>query len=443
MKKVWIGVILAALVLGLSLFVFADAGIEITAQPTDIEASIGETGTATVTAEADGDISYQWYYCTANGSVWQESGMPGAQSDTIRVQVTQKRLGQKYKCVLTDEKGESVETAVIAVVNADRTRIVIDGQPDDIVAKLNSKGSATVAAHAEPEAELRYQWYFQAVGSEAWQVSGMEGCDTPTVTVPVIQKRLGQQYKCVITTADGGREETRAITLCEPDPDVIRILQQPADIVGDFGSRGSATVAAESDLELSYQWYFKGRNSTVWKPSGFTGNDTATIIVPAITEARINQQYKCVITASNGATKETEPIRILKTPDLTLTVTQNPNSFVVLEGQPILLSVAAKVEEEGDYEFSYQWYQNDEALEGADKSELVFLSVEEENAGSYRCVVSVNGVTAESRTGTVEVLDLDELLGTSEPDEAKEPELPAEMEEPAAPAAVTDTDVAE
>ena len=56
---------------------------------------------------------------------------------------------------------------------------------------------------------------------------------------------------------------------------------------------------------------------------------------------------------------------------------------------------------------------------------------------------SVNGVTAESRTGTVEVLDLDELLGTAEPDEAKEPELPAEMEEPAAPAAVTDTDVAE
>lgn len=610
MKKRLISIFLALVLLTTSLAVYADAEIEIVEQPTDISASIGEVGTATVLAESGGEITYQWFFRPVNGTEWQPSGMPGASTETIRVEVLQRRLGQEYKCVLTDEAGESVETEIIRVVNADQSVVSIDAQPEDIVAKVGELGSATVEASVNTDMELSYQWYFKSVNGTAWQASGMEGNKTTTITVPVIKARLGQQYKCVITTIDGGRAETDVVEVKLPEPSAIRIDTQPEDIVAKIGENGSATVEASAgDASLSYQWYFKSVNGTDWKASGMDGSSTATITVP-VTAARIGQQYKCVITSDEGVSAETEAVvvkqpepgeicidaqpedivaaignngsatveatadaelsyqwyfksvngtewklsgmtgsqtptitvpvtaarigqrykcvitaedggkaetveivireaepavnpieqpgeteitfeeqeyevyaaigeswsvtvlasadaplsyqwffksakgtewtqsgmpgnqtdtitvpvtaarigqqykclvsapdgssvmsqvfTIREKPAVTLTVTGNPDSYVVMRGQPIQLSVSAKVEEEGDYVFEYQWYQDDEPVQGANSNELVFMNIEPENAGSYYCFVSVNGVSTVSRTGTVEVVDLPE-----------------------------------
>ena len=600
MKKGWIGVIAAVLVLVLSFGAFADAGIEIVRQPTDITASIGETGTATVEATSEGDIQYQWYYRTVNSSVWEASGMTGADTDTIRVEVLQRRLGQEYKCVLTDEAGESVETEIVRVVNADRSEIVIVTPPEDIRAKLGENGAATVAA--ESEAELSYQWYFKTVGTDEWKPSGFEGCKTATITVPVTKARIGQQYKCVITTEDGGRVETEPVSVLGPEPSKIVIVTPPEDVRAKIGETGAATVAAESEAELSYQWYFKTVGTDEWKPSGFEGCKTATITVPVtkarigqqykcvittedggrvetepvsvlepepsrivivtppedirakigetgaatveaeseaalsyewyfktvgtdvwrpsgfegcktntvtvpVTAARIGQQYKCVITTADGGRMETEPVSVLEppktvitivkqpedvranvgssgtatvqaesdallsyqwyfksvgsdmwqasgfegcktdtitvpvlayrigqqykcvitapdgtkvetkvitvreAPTLELSVTRNPDSYIVLKGQPIQLDVSAKAEAldggSGEYDLEYQWYRDGEPVEGANESELVILSVKSEDAGSYYCLVTADGETASSRIGTVEVITLE------------------------------------
>ena len=137
-----------------------------------------------------------------------------------------------------------------------------------------------------------------------------------------------------------------------------------------------------------------------------------------VAKARLGQQYKCVITTADGGRVETEPVKVCEPPTVTLTVTANPNSFVVLKGQPIQLGTAAKAEPvdggSADVEISYQWYRDDAAIEGATDSELVLLSVEPEDAGTYYCVVSAGNVTAVSRTGTVDVIELEE------PDEADE-----------------------
>ena len=504
MKKRWIGVFLAMVMLLSGIAVSADVGIEILEQPTDIRAAIGETGSATVVAESEGEIGYQWYYRPANGTEWLVSGMPGADTATLRVQVIERRLGQQYKCVLTDENGEQIETEVVQVVNAEPSEITIVTGPADIRAKIGSKGSATVEAFSD--AELRYQWYFKTANGSEWKVSGMEGSQTPTITVPVTAARIGQQYKCVITTADGAKVETDAIRVLEPEPGEITIDAQPDDIRARLGSEGTATVSAHAEAELSYQWYYKktanstewkasgmqgsqtptitvpvtgnrigqqykcvmtaadgGRaetvtvtilepvqsvitieqqhgdyaeigknwtasvtaatdsgaelryqwyfkkteNSTEWKVSGMEGNQTAAITVP-VTAARIGQQYKCVITTEDGATVESEVFTMRERPAYAVTVIRNPNTYIVPEGQPILLTVAAQIEaDDGNadgFEMEYQWYQDDVAIDGATESELVFYSVALENAGSYYCVVSVNGVTASSRAGTVEVI---------------------------------------
>ena len=57
------------------------------------------------------------------------------------------------------------------------------------------------------------------------------------------------------------------------------------EIYAAIGDSWSVTIRAiaDEDAELSYQWFFKSRNSTVWKVSGMSGNQTPTITVPVTT----------------------------------------------------------------------------------------------------------------------------------------------------------------
>ena len=301
-----------------------------------------------------------------------------------------------------------METEPVSVLEPEPSRIVIVTPPEDIRAKIGETGAATV--EAESEAALSYEWYFKTVGTDVWRPSGFEGCKTNTVTVPVTAARIGQQYKCVITTADGGRMETEPVSVLEPPKTVITIVKQPEDVRANVGSSGTATVQAESDALLSYQWYFKSVGSDMWQASGFEGCKTDTITVPVLAY-RIGQQYKCVITAPDGTKVETKVITVREAPTLELSVTRNPDSYIVLKGQPIQLDVSAKAEAldggSGEYDLEYQWYRDGEPVEGANESELVILSVKSEDAGSYYCLVTADGETASSRIGTVEVITLE------------------------------------
>ena len=83
---------------------------------------------------------------------------------------------------------------------------------------------------------------------------------------------------------DDGKEEMPEITT------------QPRDYTGIIGATVEFTVEATGE-NLTYQWQFKdGAN---WKDSGMEGTKTPQLRVP-ITEARIGQQYRCIVTSGNG-----------------------------------------------------------------------------------------------------------------------------------------------
>ena len=389
MKKRLFSILLALALLTTSLAVYADADVRIVEQPTDICAAIDEIGTATVVAESEGEISYQWYFKAAGGTEWQVSGMPGAKTATISVQVLQRRLGQQYKCVLTDTRGESVETDAVTVVNADRSEIIITSQPDHIRAKLGENGSATVTASSD--AALSYQWYFMAKNGTTWQASGMEGSKTATITVPVTAARLGQKYKCVIKSDDGTTVETDVVEVALPEPGIITIEAQPDHIRAKLGENGSATVTASAEAALRYQWYFKAVNTETWKASGMEGSRTATITVP-VTAARLGQQYKCVITAEDGATAETEVVEVKLPEPGGITIVSQPEDIVAELGT----NGSATVEASAEAALRYQWYfktVNTEVwkvsgMEGS-KTPTITVPVTAARIGqAYKCVIT-------------------------------------------------------
>ena len=372
------------------------AGIMIVTEPTDIRARLGQTGTATVEAVSDAELSYQWYFRKGD-SAWQTSGFDGNKTATITVPVASARIGQQYKCVITNADGIKVETVAVTVLEAEPAEITILTQPADIQAKLGELGTATVVA--ESDAKLSYRWYFKTKNGSTWQASGFAGNKTDTISVPVETARIGQQYKCVVTNADGVSVETDAVTVLAPLPSEITINSQPGDMYGAIGDTVTATVSASADTSaaLRYQWYFR-RGSSAWQVSGMTGNKTATISVP-VTAARIGQQYKCVITTADGGSAETAAVTILNNAGYDLSVTRNPDSYRAYEGVPVELDVSASLSEG----VTYQWYKDGEPIEGATGSRVYFPAVTLENAGEYYCVVTAYGKTETSKTAVVVV----------------------------------------
>ena len=83
-------------------------------QPASVTGKIGDTAIFTVNATGAG-LTYQWQY--DNGSGWKDSGMTGANTDTLSVPVTAARNGQKYRCVIKDANGKTLtsSTAILTV----------------------------------------------------------------------------------------------------------------------------------------------------------------------------------------------------------------------------------------------------------------------------------------------------------------------------------------
>jgi hypothetical protein len=437
----------------------AETVCEITQQPCKIEAPLGTTGFARVEAEADGELTYRWFYWNADDEEWVDTGevdedgelvqeWEGYDTNTLYVPVEEDSLGQQFKCVLTDEYGNSVDSEIVTVEEgAASTKLTVETQPEDIYAKDGETGTAYVEidfelpepeevdpeaepAEEEPEKEIlfSYKWLYKDTETNSWEAVEYEGCDTPEIMVPVSAENNGQRLRCLIRTADGGEIESKSITVhleevtapaepeepAEPeieDPEVplapaaISIEQQPTDIIAKTGQTGTATVVAVSAAELSYQWYYS-RNGSSWTASGFQGNKTDTISVPVIA-ARIGQQYKCVITSEQGVKVETDVITVRERIPAEITIVTQPSDIKAKVGTTGTATVVA----ESESELSYKWYFSKNgtswsasSFEGCNTPTISVPVATARVGQKYKCVITnADGVKVETEVVEVEI----------------------------------------
>ncbi|MBQ1675407.1 MAG: immunoglobulin domain-containing protein [Oscillospiraceae bacterium] len=179
--------------------------IDVTAQPEDVTAAVGDTVNFRVSATGAG-LAYQWQYRLPGGTYWNNSGMTGSNTATLSVPVTASRNGQQYRCVITDKNGSKVisDTAKLTV------KAVITAQPKDVTAAVGETAHFTVSTTG---AGLTYQWQYRLPSGTYWNNSGMTGSNTATLSVPATAARNGQQYRCVIKDANGITVTTEAAVL--------------------------------------------------------------------------------------------------------------------------------------------------------------------------------------------------------------------------------------
>ena len=177
--------------------------IAITKQPQNAAGTVGSRVMFEVQATG-ADLRYHWQYKAPGSDKWVASSAGGVYSNCIWVDVTAWRNGQKYRCVVTDANGKQYTSdAARLTVN---TKITT--QPANKTVSAGTTAKFTVKATG---AGLTYQWQYYT-GSK-WVNSGMTGSQTATLEVPATTARNGQQYRCVITDANGSKTTTKTVTL--------------------------------------------------------------------------------------------------------------------------------------------------------------------------------------------------------------------------------------
>ncbi len=266
---------------------------KIESNPADVTAPVG--GTASFTVVASGDVvSYQWQYKTPAGA-WKNSSSKtaGYNTDTLTVEATAARNGYQYRCVVTDQDGNTVisEPAALTVAQP----MVITGSPADNVGMAGRVAGFAVQAEGEG---LSYQWQYKKPGG-AWKncTSFTAGYNTPFLFVSCVTgstNRDGYQYRCVVTDAYGNTATSESAKLM-----VFAVKTQPKSAAVSAGETAVFKVVA-SGVDLTYQWQYKNPATGVWKNSSSVtrGYNTATLNVAA-TAARNGYQYRCVVTSGS------------------------------------------------------------------------------------------------------------------------------------------------
>ena len=280
--------------------------LAITKQPESVTGKIGGTAVFTVGAEGDG-LTYQWQYCNSDSSIWKTSSMTGADTSSIEVKITKGRIGQKYRCILKDSKGNKLTTEEAQIIQAEEKKLAVIQQPESVTGKIGDIATFTVEAEGEG---VTYQWQYCNSGSSTWKNSSMTGSTTNSIEVKITKGRIGQKYRCILKDSKGNKLTTEEAQIKLAEEKELAIIKQPESVIGKVGETAVFTVEAEGE-GVTYQWQYCNNGSTSWANSKMTGYDTNSIEVK-ITKGRVGQKYRCILKDSKGNNLTTEEAQIIQ-----------------------------------------------------------------------------------------------------------------------------------
>ena len=180
------------------------------------------------------------------------------------------------------------------------------------------------------------------------------------------------------------------------------ILVQPQNASAESGETTVFDVTAYGVGTLTYQWQYKGPNSSIWKTSTALGATTESVTVTARPELN-GYQYRCVVTDGNGGTQNTNVVTL----KVNAKITVQPANKSTTANTKVTFTVAAT-----GAGLQYQWQYKGpgstvwkiSGAVGATTATVTVTARPELNGYQYRCVVTdVNDNTLNSNAVTLKV----------------------------------------
>jgi len=197
---------------------------------------------------------------------------------------------------------------------------------------------------------LTYQW--QNAGGN---ISG-QTANSYTATTAGVYDVIVTQNSCSATSS----------------PTTVTVNSYPAATITPVGSTtfcagGSVQLNANTGTGFSYQWQNGSGNIPGATMTSYTATSTGV--------------YDVIVTQNNcSTTSGTTTVTVNTLPE----ITQQPSGATKCTGDSITFSLIAT----GTNPLSYQWYKNDTIITGATSNNYQLITINEADAGSYKCVVS-------------------------------------------------------
>lgn len=187
------------------------------------------------------------------------------------------------------------------------------------------------------------------------------------------------------------------------EPSNITVTAHPTDYIGLVGEIATFTVAAEGE-GLKYQWYYYDTAACDWKRAS---NGTFATLSVEFRSYRNNQEYRCVITDSDGNTVTTDTVRLVAK-EVDLSILTQPMDYVGSVNDELSLFVEAT-----GNGLIYQWYYSDDngttwkisGTPGFNTATLHPILRAYRDGYQYKCQVTDvfgNQVTSDAVSATVE-----------------------------------------
>ena len=239
--------------------------------------------------------------------------------------------------------------------------------------------SATLNVGASGDGALAYQWYFNGLA--------INGADSSQLTIQSSEKTDQGLYNAVISSEYGVVSSAQAnINVLMP----VEITSNPiGGTVSEYGSI-SLEVVVSGTGPINYAWY-KGR-------SKIEGANESKLIFENIRTKDAGDYSVVVSNSINSLTSESVSIDVVRPVVIVRDVTQSKSENILLvddsgveseyqyynEGSYVRLYAVAT----GTGPLTYQWQKDNIDIKGQNRSTLIFTSINDEDEGTYRLVVS-------------------------------------------------------
>lgn len=167
------------------------------------------------------------------------------------------------------------------------------------------------------------------------------------------------------------------------------IVNEPTTISGLAGGTATFIVGAAGTPPLSYHWLFNG---------SYLDGQTNKLLVLSSLNAEQSGSYRVVITNVFGAVTSTVASLVVDEP-LNATILSQPYGDTIPVGGYFNFSVVAA----GDPPLTYQWFQDNQVVNGATNNNLMLTNVQPASAGTYTVQVKNNSSSAWSLPATLAV----------------------------------------
>ncbi len=348
----------------------------ITAQPSSVTITAGQTATFSVTATGTAPLSYQW---SQNGTA-----ISGATSSSYTTPAeTTSASGAQFTVVVSNSVGSATSNAATLTVNAAPVAPSITTQPSSVT--ITAGQTATFSVTATGTAPLSYQW--------SQNGTAISGATSSSYTTPAeTTSASGAQFTVVVSNSAGSATSNAATLTVNPAPVAPSITTQPSSVTITAGQTATFSVTSTGTAPLSYQWSQNG--------TAISGATSSSYTTPAETTSASGAQFTVVLSNSVGnATSNAATLTVNPAP-VAPSITTQPSSVTITAGQTATFSVTAT----GTAPLSYQWSQNGTAISGATSSSYTTPAETTSASGAQFTVVVSNSVgNATSNAATVTV----------------------------------------